>query len=147
MLLMSGNQNRLSKVQATMTAVMVLLNILLIPRWGIMGAAVAAAVRTIGTNAWNLSEVKKAHKLSPYNRSYLHLLPAALATLLLTLVLRNDVVWSRIEWLVLFATTPLAYAVLLGVLLLFGLDSDDRLMWRAVWSKLQGSVQKVPVNS
>jgi len=92
-------------------------------------------------------EVKKAHKLSPHNRSYLHLLPAALATLLLTLVLRNEVVWSRMEWLVLFATTPLAYAVLLGVLLLFGLDSDDRLMWPAVWSKLQGSVQKVPVNS
>ena len=55
MLLMSGNQNRLIKVQATMTAVMVLLNILLIPRWGIMGAAVAAAVTTIGTNAWNLA--------------------------------------------------------------------------------------------
>lgn len=147
LLLMSGNQNRLIKVHATMTAVMVLLNILLIPRWGILGAAVAAAVTTIGTNAWNLSEVRKALNLSPYNRSYLHLVPAGLAMLLVTLVLQREVVLNSMEWLAIVGSTIIAYAVFLGVLLLFGLDSDDRLVRHAVWSKLRGSVQRVTVDS
>jgi O-antigen/teichoic acid export membrane protein len=147
MLLMSGNQNRLIKVQATMTAVMVLLNVVLIPRRGILGAAVAAAVTTIGINAWNLSEVRKALNLSPYNRSYLHLVPAGLAMLLVTLVLQREVVLNSMEWLVIVGSAIIAYAVFLGVLLLFGLDSDDRLVWHAVWSKLRGSVQRVTVNS
>ena len=80
LLFMSGNQNRLVKIQSTMTAVSVLLNVLLIPRWGIVGAVVAAATTNTGTNAWNLLQVRSSLGLSPYNRSYLSLLPAAMVT-------------------------------------------------------------------
>jgi O-antigen/teichoic acid export membrane protein len=147
MLLMSGNQNRLIKVQAIMTVVLVLLNVVLIPRWGILGAAVAAAITTVGTNAWNLGEVRKALNLSPYNRSYLHLVPAALAMLVATVVLRRTVVLDRMEWLVIMGSAIVAYAVFLGAVLPFGLDSDDLLVAQAVWSRLRGSVQRVTVNS
>jgi O-antigen/teichoic acid export membrane protein len=147
MLLMSGNQNRLIKVQATMSVVMVLLNVLLIPRWGILGAAVAAAVTTIGTNTWNLSEVENALKLSPYNRSYLHLVPAALTMLVVTLVLRRELILNSMEWLVIVTSTVIAYAAFLSVLLLIGLDADDRLVWHAVWSKLRADVERGTVNS
>lgn len=147
MLLMSGNQNRLIKVQAVMTAVMVALNIVLIPRWGILGAAIAAAVTTIGTNVWNLSEVRKSLALSPYNRSYLHLVPAAGAMVLVILALKRISAGNFPQVLTIIASTIVAYLVFLGVLLLFGLDPDDRLVWDAVRSKLRGATVRGTVNS
>src|SRR4029077_4879143 len=50
LLLMSGNQRRLIRVQAVMAVVMVVLNLLLIPRWGIVGAAVGASATNVVTN-------------------------------------------------------------------------------------------------
>ena len=73
---MSGNQRRLIRVQAGMAAVIVVLSVWLVPVWGVLGAAVAAAITNVGVNAWNLVEVRRALKLSPYNRSYLKLLPS-----------------------------------------------------------------------
>jgi O-antigen/teichoic acid export membrane protein len=60
LLLMSGNQRRLIKVQFVMAGVSVLINITLIPVLGMVGAALAAACVNVGGNLWNLSEVRKA---------------------------------------------------------------------------------------
>jgi O-antigen/teichoic acid export membrane protein len=147
MLLMSGHEKRLIRVQAVMTVFMVLLNLVFIPKWGILGAAAAAALTTIGTNSWNLHEVKKALQLSPYNRSYLHLVPATLAMLAVILGFRRVVVTARWEWLLIVAGALVAYAVFFGVILLYGLDADDRLVKKAMWAKLRGVVQSNPVSS
>jgi hypothetical protein len=40
-----------------------------------------------------------------------------------------------------------AYAVFFGVILLYGLDADDRLVKKAMWAKLRGVVQSNPVSS
>src|SRR3954451_21190573 len=71
LLLMSGNQKRLMKVQFVMVGVSVLINTALIPVLGVVGAAIAAAVVNVGGNVWNLLEVRKALQIFPYNRSYL----------------------------------------------------------------------------
>jgi O-antigen/teichoic acid export membrane protein len=147
LLLMSGNQKRLIKVQAFMTVMMVVLNILLIPRLGILGAAVAAALTNVGANAWNLREVKASLGLSPYNRSYPHLVFPAIGMLLSTLVFKHIASTVRPEWLVIVSSTVVAYGLFFGLLSTFGLDSDDRLVSQAVWSKLRGSFKKPTVES
>src|SRR5271169_1587915 len=68
LLLMSGNQRRLVRVQAAMAVVMVVLSVRLVPLWGALGAAVAAAITNAGVNGWNLLEVRAALKMTPYNR-------------------------------------------------------------------------------
>ena len=70
LLLMSGNQKRLIKVQFAMTIVSVVTNLTLIPTLGLVGAALASAAVNVGGNLWNLYEVRKALGISPYNRSY-----------------------------------------------------------------------------
>jgi len=142
LLLMSGNQRRLVRVQATMAAVMVILSFQLVPRWGVLGAAVAAAITNVGTNAWNLVEVRKALKLSPYNRSYLKLLPsvgsALLITLPLSLLMTKAPFFLRADWVVIVISLVMAYGAFSAVTFAMGLDADDRLIANAVWARARG---------
>ena len=74
LLLMSGNERRLLRIQMMMSAGIVGFNLWLIPRWGIVGAAIASAVTNIITNLWCLKEVHHVLGLFPL---YPQLLPAA----------------------------------------------------------------------
>jgi O-antigen/teichoic acid export membrane protein len=137
LLLMSGNQRRLVRVQAVMAAVMVVLSFQLVPRWGALGAAVAAAITNVGMNAWNLQEVRKALKLSPYNRSYLKLLPSIGSALLITLLVSRASVFVRADWIVVIVSLLLAYGGFSLVSFAMGLDADDLLIANAVWARAQ----------
>lgn len=142
MLLMSGNQRRLVRVQAYMAAMMVILSVGLVPLWGVWGAAVAAAVTNVGVNVWNLMEVRSALKLSPYNRSYLKLLPS-LAGALLTIWLVSKVpvsVSMKTDVTMIFVALVSAYGAFSAVALLMGLGEDDRLIANAVWARVRGAV-------
>ena len=139
LLLMSGNQRRLIRVQAVMAAMMVALCIWLVPLWGAWGAAVAAAVTNVGTNAWNLFEVRSALKLSPYNRSYLKLLPSVGSALLITLLVSKASTLIRADWAVVAIALLLSYATFSLVAFAMGLDADDRLIANAVWARVRGA--------
>jgi len=139
LLLMSGNERRLVKVQAVMAAMMVVLSAVLVPMRGIVGAAVAAAITNAGINLWNLLEVRKALGLSPYNRGYLRLLPATVATLAVALVLQRYSGVFRHDWLAVGITLGTAYGVFAGMILVVGLDADDRLIATAIWSRVRAA--------
>jgi O-antigen/teichoic acid export membrane protein len=144
LLLMSGNEKRLIKVQMVMAIVMVGLNIALVPLLGGVGAAVAAAVTNVGINLWNLLEVRKALGLSPYNRSYIRLVLPTFAMLAATVLLRmNSAVFGR-DWLAAAVAFVLAYIVFAAAILLVGLDLDDRLIASAIWSRLHSAMGTAP---
>lgn len=138
LLMMSGNERRLIKVQIVMSVFMTIGCVALVPLWGIYGAAVAAAMTTVGMNAWNLLEVRKALGISPYNRSYLHLLLPTAATLALTLVLKQ---WASIfhhDWLAVGVALALAYCIFPAVFYFTaGLDADDRLIASALRARMR----------
>jgi O-antigen/teichoic acid export membrane protein len=138
-LLMSGHQRRLIRVQAVMAATMVALCVLLVPLWGAWGAAVAAAVTNAGTNAWNLLEVRTALKLSPYNRSYLKLLLPVGSALVLALLTSKASVFIKADWVLILAALALVYGAFSAVAFGMGLDADDRLIANAVWTRVRGS--------
>ena len=125
-----------------MAAVMVVLSATLVPVWGVLGAAVAAAITNAGINLLNLLEVRKVLGLSPYNRGYWRLLPPTLATLTLTLVLRSYSYIFHHDWLAVGITLALAYCVFAVMVPLAGLDADDRLIAAAMWSRIRGSFAK-----
>lgn len=138
-LLMSGNQHRLIRVQAVMALAMVLLSIGLVPLRGAWGAAVAAAVTNVGVNVWNLLEVRSRLRLSPYNRSYLKMLPSVAGAILICLLVSRAAQWVKTDWILIGIAAVLAYAIFSAVTLAVGLDADDRLIATAVWSRVRGS--------
>jgi O-antigen/teichoic acid export membrane protein len=138
LLLMSGQQRRLIRIQAVMACVMIGLSLFLIPAWGIVGAATAAAVTNAVSNIWYLREVRIKLGLSPYNRSYLRLLPPLLATLCVLVALRAIGKGVHAQWIALGAGLLLAYAVFLIVTFACGLDEDDRMVVQAAWSRVRG---------
>ncbi len=141
LLLMSGNQRRLIRIQAIMACAVVVLSMILIPKWGIAGAAAGAALTNVCTNVWYLVEVRRALGLFPYTRSYLRLLLPFSGNLAVLLLLKITLKAVHPEWLGICAGLVLAYLVFVLIALAFGLDGDDRLIARAAWSKIRSVFQ------
>jgi len=139
-LLMSGNQRRLVRVQVVMAIVMVVLCFQLVPHWGAIGAAVAAAITNAGTNAWNLLEVRRGLHLSPYNRSYLKLIPPAVSAMLVVLMIRRLSVFAGHDLAGIAVALLLAYGIFSVVVFAMGLDADDSLIADAVWTRVRASL-------
>lgn len=142
-LLMSGNQRRLIRVQFAMAAISVLVNISLIPVLGIIGAVLAAACVNVGGNLWNLHQVRQALHISPYNRSYYALLiPATLVAGSLAL-LRFWTATLAHQSLVVLLALVVSYAVFGGLAVAFALDPDDRMLAENAWSQLRNGLRKL----
>jgi len=136
LLLMSGNQNRLVQVQVVMAFMMVGLCLLLVPLWGTWGAALAAAITNAASNLWMLVKVKSALRISPYNLSYLKLLPPVALVALCAMAMK--VFSFRSESITVLSDLALSYGMFCAAAFLVGLDADDRLIANAVWMRLRG---------
>jgi O-antigen/teichoic acid export membrane protein len=146
LLLMSGNEKHLLKIQAVTAAVMIVLDLTLIHPFGILGAAIAAATTNVLVNLWYLKGAYDQLHLLPYNRSYLRLVPAFLAVgLSLYVVMRFAS--RQPKWIELSIGGFMAYASFVGMALISGLDADDRLITTAIWSRARNLVYPAEVNS
>jgi len=114
----------------------VALNVILVPRLGILGAAVALSASVVGTNLWALVEVRRRLGLFAYNRSYVKIIVSSLITALALAIQR--VMFTDASWRAAGVALVLAYAVFFGAMLLLGLDSEDRMLARMVWNKIAG---------
>jgi hypothetical protein len=119
---------------------MIMTNLALIPAFGIIGAAVAAAVTTVICNFWCLKAVRTELRLSPYNRGYVRLIGPAAAALLTCALLRSLLGGAGHGWLPLAVSVPAAYLAFISVLV-FGLDADDRLVLNAVLRRVTGAIR------
>jgi O-antigen/teichoic acid export membrane protein len=128
LLLMSGNQNWIIRVRLLLAVLITLVNIALIPRWGVTAAAAVSAAGTILSNVAYLVIVRRTLSLFPYNRSYLKLLAPTLGAAALLWFLRGQVANFWPAPLTLVVTAALAALVLLGGFVAFGLTDDDRLI-------------------
>jgi len=137
LLLMSGNQLRMVKIQACNAALMISLSLLLVPRFGIIGAAIASTISVMVTNLWSLAEVLRTLKLFPYNAGYKKLAPATLCSIAVLLALLRAS--SRINsiWVLVAAALLCAYGSFLGALWLFGLQPDDRTLAALAWNHVE----------
>jgi len=143
LLLMSGNQQRLLRVQMSMAVVMTVASIGLVPLWGIVGASVASAITNVGTNTWCLLEVRKALGLSPFSRSYLRLLGPAMVTTLVALGLKREATVFRFDWVAIGISLLASYLAFAATVAALGLDADDRLVTTAMWARVRRSVPAV----
>jgi O-antigen/teichoic acid export membrane protein len=134
LLMMTGHQNRWLWLSGTMMLVNVVLNLVLIPRWGITGAALATACAVSGLYLLGLLQVKRTLRLWPYDRRYLKGLLAAAVTTVALFLLRT---WTAAPPVLDLLLTLLVSAAVFGaVLLLSGLDAEDREFLRVARARL-----------
>src|SRR5579864_151444 len=136
LLLMSGNQTRLIQIQVWNAALMIGLSLVLVPRLGILGAAIASAVTVITTNLSSLAAVFRTLRLFPYNAGYRKLVPPLF--ILSAVLAALFVVSPRIHspWAIALLGLTLAYGSFMGTLLLVGLEPEDRRFATMIWRRL-----------
>ena len=145
LLLMSGNEKRLLRIQLVTAFAMMSLSILLVPHWGILGAAIAAAITNVLQNLWFLKGTYEQLHLFPYNLSYVKLVPAFLASALAlagVAYFANGI--SKLVEISLGGLT--AYVAFAITALLAGLDPDDRMIANAIWLRLRSSLPFAEAN-
>jgi O-antigen/teichoic acid export membrane protein len=110
------------------------LDALLIPRWGILGAAIANATSLAAVNVLRVVQVRRVLGIFPYDRRFLRPLAAGLigatAALLLPLASLDPLPRLALRVLVL----GLVY---LSALAAFGIDPVDREVARTLWDRLR----------
>jgi len=146
LLLMSGNQARLIRVQVVMAVFMVTATFGLVRPFGIAGVALAAALTAAFTNYLCLRQVRAALQLSPYNRTYLRLLGPCAISLAVTAGVRLLVRSLDLhpEWLWIGFALAASYASFCGLALLAGLDNDDKMIVAAIRSRVLGAMGRTP---
>jgi stage V sporulation protein B len=142
MALEAHGNTRLSMLNAL---VMVSLNVglafLLIPRYGIVGAAVASAVATLGGAVAGLIEVAVLHGLHPFNLSYWKGVVVACAAGVITWLLRAHLpVGGPVGLAIMFAVLAVIYAG--GLRMIGALDSTDYDVLSRVWSRMPGAARR-----
>lgn len=142
LLLMSGNQGQLMKIEAITAVLLIALNVTLVPRLGIAGAAIATTITTVITNVWALMSVRRLLKIFPYNSGYLKLLLPSICAITGTLLVSR--VWGGVQpqWKIAAAGLICAYGVFLGMIFLVGLESDDRKLAKLAWTRLEQYFRK-----
>lgn len=146
LLLMSGNQARLIRVQVVMAVFMVAATLGLVRPLGMAGVALAAALTNALSNCLYLRQVRAALQLSPYNRTYLRLLGPGMASLALTVALRLAMrpFGLHPEWLWIGIALAIAYATFGGLAMFAGLDDDDKMIVAAIRGRVLGAVGRTP---
>jgi len=130
MLLLTGNQKILLYIAAVGLILQFGLDLFLIPRYGIAGAAVAEVAVSIVLSTSMLLGVKRLLKMSPYDGRYLKgLLATVVAGLGLYLIGTR---WISVLTIRVAVRGSIAVAIFTVVMLAVGLDSEDRQVAAAV---------------
>jgi len=117
------------------------LNFLLIPHWGLIGAAVASTSANIIVNLLRLSEVYILYRLLPYNAGFLKPVVAGLLALTSAWVI-NRLFPMETSLIYIGFMIVLILAVYTGVILLMGLSEEDRVILDRVGGRLRRKFNK-----
>lgn len=111
------------------------LNLLLIPRWGVVGAATASVVAIAVVNVLRVLQVWVLERVQPYDRTFLKPVAAGLGAFVLGQALVN--LWPA-DNLVTVAVHSLALvATYGGLVLLLGMPAEDRLVAQRVLGRVR----------
>lgn len=135
-ILMTGRSYITLINQAGLAILNITLNVLLVPSYGIVGAAMAGALSILAINSVSVVWVYYFLRIQPYSASYVKPLVAAALGITAVLLIERFVHPTGYE-LPYLAALIVIFVVLYGLLLiLFGLDKQDRYVIDLVRKKL-----------
>lgn len=139
-LAMTGRQRMVMTATISSAVVAVVANLLLVPDFGILGAAIATAVALIVSNTLSLFFVRRFLGFWPYERRYIKPLlaggAACVAVYLARLVIPD---YQGLQALVIF--TPLFVVVFAATLSIVGLSPSDRQFLSSFWTAVRRNLK------
>ena len=129
---MSGKQDIEFINAVVMLTGNIILNLWLIPIYGILGAAIATGIAFASMNAARILEAYILLGIHPYDRSYHKPFVAALIVVLLAVFL-STLGMARPYWIINMAILCIAYCTVLYAL---GLEYEDELIWKTIKRKI-----------
>jgi len=145
MIMMTGHPKLTLVNTLSLALANVFLNLLLIPRFGIAGAAIAAATSAAAINILRLIEVRHLLKVHPYHWSFLKPLTSGLVAGMVTylLYLRNAQILSPF----LLSLGILTYfASYIGMMALLRFPEEDKVVLKSLRAKLRQKTRNEPRN-
>jgi O-antigen/teichoic acid export membrane protein len=117
------------------------MDLLLIPRWGLLGASVAALVGEAMVNLLRLLQVFYLFRILPYNRSFIKPLTAGVLALGMVLFVKS---WLSVEMNLLYVVINVCIlmAVYAAVILLLRLSPEDHALLVRLWQRADRIVPK-----
>ncbi len=132
---MSGH-TRLKLVNSiSQISILIGLNVLLIPRWGMIGTALAVMASLVFVNVLRIVEVWVLFRILPYNRTFTKPLLSAAAAAAVALGTAN-LVGSQPALVQLAVGSLAVFVVMAGALLALGLTPEDRMVTDKVTQRL-----------
>ncbi len=137
MLLLMTGYPRLNLLNNIITlAVNIGANLILIPRYGIIGAAIGSATALTILFVLRSVEIWIIHQMFPLNRGYIKILVAGFTTIVACLAI-NRVIFHWHTVIVLACAAGLILIVYTGTLFLLGFDREDLTVLKAVKQKFE----------
>jgi O-antigen/teichoic acid export membrane protein len=121
------DHTRLNSINSAMMVIItIIMDLFLIPRFGILGAAIAAAFSTVIVNIVCMIEVFVIHKMLPFERGFLKLLAAGLVAAVVTLFITPHLTLPSLLLLAIGAS--ILWGVYLLTLFALGISPEDRMV-------------------
>jgi O-antigen/teichoic acid export membrane protein len=108
-------------------------NLLLIPRWGVIGAATATALAQSTVNVLRIGQVWYLERVQPYDRTFVK--PLAAGVLAAAVGIGLVGLWPDPHLVVLALEIGTVVGVYVGALGLLGVADEDRMVLGAVWRR------------
>ncbi len=137
LLLMSDQQNRMVRAQAITVILTLGLNFLLIPRIGLIGAAIASAATNVSLNLLWFRDVRKRLKLFPSARGYISLLLPTAATLLVLLMVRQFLKLPVPEIVTVAIALTAGYIAFAVCAVCFSLEPQDKMLAASAYGRIR----------
>jgi len=136
LLVMSGKQDLMMYNTLGICVLNILLNYLLIPSWGMLGASITSGISLIVFNVLMLLQVRILLRIHPFNRKFLNPTLFAMTAFVIVLLLKSMLTnWTGMQKL--FISVPLFLLVFITLMYKWGLDSEDMFIFNTVKGKLQ----------
>ena len=116
----------------------IILNILLIPKYGVIGASISFAASVIFINIVGLIEVYIFLKIHPYKKSIIKPLAAGAIISIIIFLAKKYIITGDIKAIFLVLIVIILMVVYAGLIYLFKLNSEDKMVLELVVSKLRG---------
>ena len=136
-LLVAGGKTKLNLTCEIVAGITnVVLNIILIPRYGIIGAAIATGTSFLTRNLSSLIFVHRSYGIHPYTRKYLNII---LSGLVAATIIYFSKSYSPLVWWATMLILVIAFVAIYLVLLLISrsLDENDRVVVFAIERRLK----------
>ncbi|PKR77815.1 hypothetical protein CEY16_07755 [Halalkalibacillus sediminis] len=134
-LIMTGNSLYALYINFMAVIINITLNFLLIPIYGIEGAAFASLISVFVINILRLLLVYKLHKIHPYDVSYFILLKTFIISFVIVYLLNN---WISLIWISQLIGLSITFIILFCLIYYyFGLTKQDNIILNAVLKKIK----------